>query len=247
MAGRTLCRNGPPHSLALRSRRRLQKGDRIRNALKTFLNHSDLTLEWKFQVYRSIFYALILYAMESIWLTPAQVARLERFHFLNMRSILGIKAAYISRVSHEDVHRQAHEKGLAVGSLAQVYISRSMKFLGHLLRHLDSMEANVIFDHAMRPRLLDQLVTPLRRGTPQGHWTEMTCVQAFNRFRYIRHDQVPPLTALHDRYCHTPARTEVWQQLGGSLYSFNSHCMSYLPSIVAAAQQKAAWMHSVGC
>ena len=184
--------------------------------------------------------------MESIWLTPDQVARLERFHFLCMRSILKIPAAYISRISHAEVHELAHQKGLKAGSLAQVYIARKMKYILHLRRHCDSLEFDVLFDHAIKPRTLDQVVTPLRVGHPRAHWPEMTCMQASNRVRHCRHDQAPPLSELNATFYATPEMPKVWQQLGGGINHFAAHYMHYLPETIRLAQQKAAWQRMVG-
>merc|ERR1711861_118655 len=107
---------------------------------------------------------------ESLWLSPAQVRRFDRFHFMNIRSILGLPAAFISRIPHAEIHRISHAKVFPAGPLAQVYTARRMKFLGHILRRAESLEYDVLFDHAGSIRHLSTHVTPIREGIPRPHW-----------------------------------------------------------------------------
>jgi hypothetical protein len=226
--------------------KRLSKAALIRKTLRTFFNHSDLTYKWRFQVYKSIFYALTLYGTESLWLTPKQVQRLDRFHFLNMRSIIGIDPVYLSRISHKQVLKEAENKGMTMGALSQVYISRRLKFLGHILRHTDSLEYNVTFTEAGNFRQLDYLVTPMREGKPKAHWAEMSMVQAKHRLHISQQSTVPKYTAYDHTYFMTPTMDETWDAMGGNINSFASHTASLFNSVYIAAQSRDDWRARVG-
>ena len=194
-------------------------------------------------MYRSIFYAMILYGAESLWLSPTQVARLDRFHFLNMRSILGVTAPYISRVSHAQVHSMANDYGLKAGSLAQVYVSRRLKLLGHILRHRDSLESNVMFDHAGNIRALDYSRTGVRVGHPRPHWPEMAIHEAHLRSGY---ETFPPLADYTSPFYEVPDMTQVWQAYGGSIYSFNAHFGHVTRDLQDLANNRARWVRLAG-
>ena len=186
--------------------------------------------------------------MESLWLTPPQVDRLDRFHFLNMRSILGIKAPYISRISHAEVHKAALSHGLTAGSLSQVYISRRFKLLGHILRHPETLEHDVMFDHATRVRALDIQTTTMRAGHPRPHWPEMSIIHAADRLRVINnpHTCTPKIKDYMSPFYMQPEMTEVWNQLGGTIYSFNAHFGHHYGPVNIAAQDGLGWSSTVG-
>ena len=66
--------------------------------LKPFLSHKGLPTKWKLIAYKSIILSILGYAMESIYLPPAQERRLNSIHFQSMRRIFGLKSSYFHKV-----------------------------------------------------------------------------------------------------------------------------------------------------
>ena len=162
----------------------------------------------------------------------------SRFHFLNMRSILGIKAAYISRVAHAEVHEQAYQHGLEVGCLSQIYVSRRLKLLGHILRHPASLEFDVMFDHANRVRTLDYGISHPRVGRPRAHWPEMALYEAHNRITMGRLQGIPSMRDYNNDFFTIPDTTTTWGALGGTIYDFNAHFTPLLEPVWTIARNR---------
>ena len=62
--------------------------------LKPLLGHRSLPPSWKLTVYRSVVQSILLYAMDSVQLTPPQLTRLDHVHFKSIRRIFGIKSSF---------------------------------------------------------------------------------------------------------------------------------------------------------
>ena len=66
--------------------------------LKPLLSHSSLPPSWKLTVYRSIVQSILMYAMDSAFLSPPQLTRLNALHFKCLRRVFKIKSSYYHRV-----------------------------------------------------------------------------------------------------------------------------------------------------
>merc|ERR1712023_553076 len=151
--------------------------------------------------------------------------------------ILGIKAAYVSRVSHDEVHAQAFKHGMPAGALSQIYVQRRLKFLGHILRHSSTLEYDVMFDHARNIRTLDYRVTSVRAGKPRPHWPEMAMYEANSRRLYHRDHGVVPYSQYGSPFFQIPNMPRVWQDTGG-IYCFNLHMSQYTNTLFNLATTK---------
>ena len=61
--------------------------------LKPLLSHSSLPPSWKLTVYRSIVMSILMYAMDSVLLSPSQLVRLNSVHFRSLRRIFKVKSS----------------------------------------------------------------------------------------------------------------------------------------------------------
>ena len=86
--------------------------------LKPLLGHKSLPPSWKLTVYRSVVQSILLYAMDSAQLTPAQLTKINHVHYKSLRRIFGIKSSFYHRVinpTSEDCSNQ-YLSGLAYNS-----------------------------------------------------------------------------------------------------------------------------------
>ena len=68
-------------------RNRVKKAITAPKLLKSLMAHGSLPSSWKLQVYRSIVQAILMYAMDSVLLTPPQIIRMNAIHDKVMRNI----------------------------------------------------------------------------------------------------------------------------------------------------------------
>ena len=120
--------------------------------LKPLLSHSSLPPSWKLTVYRSIVLSILMYAMDSAFLSPSQLTRLNAVHFKSLRRIFKIKSSYYHRVLNPSDIDCSNEylAGLAFSSRriispSQIYSHDRLRLLGHILKHSDSLEYNAAF------------------------------------------------------------------------------------------------------
>ena len=66
--------------------------------LAPLMKHGQLPPNWKLLVYRSVVQSILMYAMDSILLTPAQLAKLDYIHYKCSRRIFKIKSSYYHRL-----------------------------------------------------------------------------------------------------------------------------------------------------
>ena len=118
-----------------------------------------------------------------------------------------------------------------------------MKLLGPLLRHPESLEYDVTFDHAQNIRALDYSRTGVRAGKPRPHWPEMTIYQARSRHLY---GPAPEIADLTNPYFHTPDMSEVWEFGGGTIYAFNAQFGHTTRALIQLAQSRAHWARLAG-
>jgi len=99
------------------------------DALAKVWTHSSLTWKRKLSIYSSLVESKLLYAMTSCCLTRADERRLDGFQNRCLRKILGIKSAYISRVSNAIVREKAHHPAATA-----ILRKRRYMLLGKVLR-----------------------------------------------------------------------------------------------------------------
>ena len=62
-----------------------------------FWKHPRCKTRWKLQVYQAVVSSKLLYGLESLTLTDAQLSQLDSFYFRGLRQILGVDFIFIDR------------------------------------------------------------------------------------------------------------------------------------------------------
>ena len=184
--------------------------------LKPLLSRCSLPPSWKLTVYRSIILSVLMYAMDSVLLSPAQLTRLNWVHFRSLRRIFKIKSSYYHRVLNPTDAECSNEylAGLAyssrrVVSPSQCYSRNRLRLFGHMLRHADSLEYQASFMPSGAYRFI---AGPNRVGRPRLHGAESCVAEAANRIDYLLSDSAPLHTDIHNTYFAVPSTQEVLNQ-----------------------------------
>ena len=131
---------------------RVPKAITASKLLKPLMAHGSLSPSWKWQVCRSIVQAILMYAMDSVLLTPPQVIRMNAVHYKVMRRIFGFKSSYRHRVlaptdvpcSNEFLVDTSFRTGRII-TPSQLYSQCRLQLLGHIMRHPESLEYQATF------------------------------------------------------------------------------------------------------
>ena len=129
--------------------------------------HTSLTRTRKLQIFNAVIASRLLYSLNSAWLNVAEIRRLNGFQCRCLRAILGIKAAFISRVSNASVlHQSAQIK------FGQELLRQQLLLYGRIARAAD--------DHPLRkltfvPGTLRSAASRYVRrvGRPRNEWAAM--------------------------------------------------------------------------
>ena len=107
--------------------------------------------------------------------------------------------------SNEYLSQLAYEYAPKLLSPSQHIISSRISYLGHILRHADSLEHISTFQTAHAYRLHRK-----RPGHPRVHWAEPTMTQAYQRHQIISSGtQIPRPHHIHHDIYHHPTEREV--------------------------------------
>ena len=140
--------------------------------LKRLWNHSNLTKKHKLDYFRTFIVSRLSYGLCTTWLVKTQQRRLDGFYARCLRRILGIPAAYISRVSNAEVFSRAGTKPLTTQLLRH-----QIRLLGRVGRSpKDSpMRRHTLIGDTAQP----QIGRYVRRvGRPRQDWTSMVMAEA---------------------------------------------------------------------
>ena len=174
---------------------RLNKANLVWHKLKTFWKKTSCTISWKLQVYNSVIKSTLLYGLETIHITKAQIDRLNAFHLKGLRYILDLTHTFIDRANtNELIWKTANEKIKAenpnatnIETIEQTLNKRRIKFIGHILRssNEDPIRAITFEPSSAKP------VLPIKRrvGGPKKHWTWETLDLVW---KFIEHDHPQP-------------------------------------------------------
>ena len=172
--------------------------------LRPLLSRSSLPPSWKLTVYRSIVLSILTYAMDSALLSPSQIQKINSVHFKSLRRIFKIKSSFYHRVLEPSTADCSNEylAGLAydtkrVPTPSQLYSQQRLQLLGHLYRHMDTLECQVTFagSHAYR-----HVLSPNRPGRPRPHWAESCLTEASQRISYMQSDEPPKHSDINNAF-----------------------------------------------
>ena len=157
--------------------RRIALSKRDFLALSAVWRRSALTQTRKLALYVALVESRLLYGLSSLCLTVAQKRKLDGFQSRCLRSIFGIKPAFISRISNAHVlERSGHR---AASTLLQ---ERQLILLGRVLR---APEGHPLRSAAIAPGTQSRPATDrfVRRvGRPSKEWISDNCTNAIRIF-----------------------------------------------------------------
>ena len=188
--------------------------------LRPLLSHSSLPSSWKLTAYRSIVLSILTYAMDSALLSPSQIQKMNTVHFQSLRRVFKIKSSFCHRVLEPTNADCSNEylAGLAydikrIPTPSQLYSQQRLQLLGHLYRHIDTLEYQVTFmgSHAYR-----HVLSPNRPGRPRPHWAESCLTEASHRISYMQSDDPPKHTDIHKAFCSIPSLQQICAAHGSS-------------------------------
>ena len=114
---------------------------------------------------------------------------------------------------------------------------RRHKLFGHIMRHPETPEHQVIFNGAMSWR---RIHSSFRRGHPRMHWNELALAEAHSQINILATGYTPGPPNLDHPFYHTPDTKDIYASLGGSLRRFydTTHLIrNFRPT----AQERDAW------
>ena len=131
---------------------RISRAMEASKKLSPLMKHGLLPPNWKLLVYRSVVQSILMYAMDSLLLTPAQLTKMDSVHYKGLRRIFKIKSSYYHRVinpssmpcSNQYLAELAFSSRRVI-SPTQLYSQNRLNLLCHLYRHPDLLEAQATF------------------------------------------------------------------------------------------------------
>ena len=235
-----------PNSLANKDvQHRYSQAPRCFKALDPLLRNGSISIARKLLVHAQITLAILLYGSESQVYSRDHLSRLNLLHYKTLRQILSIKSSFYHKVlapsdedcSNEYLMRLAYEHSPRLRTPAQYIQSSRMAYLGHLLRHEDSLEARIIFNSAHGYRQL----STRRPGAPRTHWAELAMSEAYSRIQYLQQNRVPPriYEVDHPFYSHLQ-RTQII-----SLHDHNLDNTLIYRTLRPMAENRSQWQYLV--
>ena len=134
-------------------------------SLMQLWKHTSIPRQKKLQIYKAIIETRLTYSMASAWLNASDRRRLDGFQNRCLRTLWGIKPAFVSRVGNATVLSEVGAKPLSSILLAQQLI-----MFGRAAR---APPGDLLFQATFADRFLrpapDQFIR--RQGRPQLEWT----------------------------------------------------------------------------
>ena len=137
---------------------------------KDVWDNQKLDQGWRLHIYEVKVASTLIYGMDTLTLSEAQLARLDYFNARCLRRIMAIPAAYISRVSNLTVFNRAaratnKKKYIPIGDKIR---NRQYLLLGHIIRNessSDHAKLSAIDENGRRVSIFNK-----RIGRPRSKW-----------------------------------------------------------------------------
>ena len=224
--------------------RRLTQARAAFKLLSPFFKNRSLTLKWKMTVYQQILSSILVYAMESLSLTPAHFRRLDSFFFKVVRSAMGKKSSFYHKVlnptgaecSNSYLIHSLWNKEIKVLPPSQLIYQRQLQLLGHVLRNPTEVTSLACFNEL---GIFRGSSRELRRGAPRMHWNEVTCALAQRRqgFLGLPHSRRAAGSNIKHPFYQYVDREEVQDLLG-----FSAVKRTAVPiPVIRMAQNRVSW------
>ena len=143
--------------------------------LRQVWNHANLTKTQKLKFFEAFVLSKLTYGLATTWLKKAQRRHLDGFHARCLRRMLGIPAAFISRISNAAVFEQAK-----VRPVVEQVLNRQLL----LLRRVGCSPAGSLL---RKNTLVGDTAIPVvgsyvrRVGRPRLDWTSQVIAEAVRR------------------------------------------------------------------
>lgn len=130
-----------------------------------------LSTQRRIEVFNALILSKLKYGLSTLWMGTAEQRRLDGFHAYCLRRILGIQAAFISRVSHAKVFEKAAQERVTKQLLKQ-----QLLYFGKIARMgEDSVLRRSAFHHGLMPCTAFYV---RKAGRPRKTWTEQLVAEA---------------------------------------------------------------------
>ena len=135
--------------------------------LSRLWKHTSLRRERKIQIFNAVVLTRLLYSFNSAWLNVADTRHLNGFHCRCLRVILGIRLAFISRISNAKVLQESGQL-----QLSQQLLKQQLLLYGKVARAQDSdpLRALTFAPGTLLP-VTGQYIR--RVGRPRNEWAVM--------------------------------------------------------------------------
>ena len=136
------------------------------NALKTIWRHRGICLARKCNLFEALVMSKVLYGLSCTWPLKAEIRRLDGFQARCLRQIIGVKPAFISRVSNFQVREKARAEALSLKlktmqtNLMRRVIKEPKK---KVLREVIFCRSSSVFKHCLFVRKV---------GRPRQNWMD---------------------------------------------------------------------------
>ena len=136
-------------------------------SLRTIWN-SRLPIRVKLHIFQSVVVSTLIYSLDSLTMLPKHFRRLNSIYFRLLRRVVGVKAAYISRVSNITVWELAGRPTTP----AQLILQQQIKLLlTCLATPPNDPFHHIVFCSALRDRI--ECNKKSSRGRPPPHWLSL--------------------------------------------------------------------------
>jgi hypothetical protein len=150
------------------------------NRMKLFWTKANTTVKWKIQVFNAIIRSKLLYGLECIQLTAAEISRLDAFQNKSLRRILGKPPTFIDRTeTNERMYAEIRDQhGCHFEKFGDTWRKAKLKFFGHILRcsRADPLSQVTFAADGIHPRH----VVYRRPGRPKLDWVIESYKDAFS-------------------------------------------------------------------
>ena len=167
----------------------------------------DITTQWNRWVCTSIKLSILGYAMESVYLPPAQERRFNSIDFQHMRRKFGQKSSYFRKSYSFPIHH----------ARTNVFHNWPANSFRSPLHHNIALSADSNFWNmsfvmripmSSRPRScspeLPGMYGDQTHGRPRLHWAESAMTEAYIRLRHQDTAMAPPVADVRNAYWKTP-------------------------------------------
>ena len=147
--------------------------------MKLFWNKAATSVKWKIQVFNAIIRSKLLYGLETIQLTNAEISKLNAFQNKSLRQILKKPPTYIDREqTNQRLYDEIqHDFGCKFENFGETWRKTKMKLFGHVLRcsRSDPLHQVTFAADGLLPRELGKK----RPGRPKSDWLLESFKDAF--------------------------------------------------------------------